>query len=176
MSKESKREVRTRGVDGPPSKKLLVRNVLTKLGATLVALGLLGGGAWFTMSQGLLDPMTGGKNIEFQQLDQEAIPTTIETELIPEYRELERALGCIVEEKIYVVVTRGEKPTAGYDITIEKMKLENIEGKKNLVVTARFIEPEAGQSVAQVISYPYKVAITELESLPDSIELRTIFE
>lgn len=40
--------------------------------------------------------------------------------MIPEYRELERALGCLIDGKVYVIVTRGEKPTAGYEVSIDQ--------------------------------------------------------
>ena len=56
--------------------------------------------------------------------DAKDIPRAIEKDVIPEYRELERALGCVVDGKVYIVVTRGEKPTAGYDLSIEKVNLE----------------------------------------------------
>ena len=38
------------------------------------------------------------------------------------------------------------------------------------------IEPPEGEAVAQVITYPYRVAETQLLELPDTIELRTRFE
>ena len=59
---------------------------------------------------------------------------------------------------------------------IEKMKLEKTEDGQNLVVTALFIEPPDGETVSQVITYPYKVAETEMTALPDTIELRTRFQ
>ena len=112
-----------------------------------------------------------GKSIEFQQLSKDEIPKKIETEVIPEYRELERALACIIDEKVYVIVTRGEKPTSGYKVSIEKITMETEKGKKNLKVNALFSEPEAGISQSQVTTYPYIVSLTELKVLPDNIEL-----
>ena len=92
--------------------------------------------------------------------------------MIPEYRELERALGCLVDGKVYVVVTRGEKPTAGYDLAIEQLRLQKTEdGGSNMVVTALFKEPAEGETVSRIITYPYVVAETELTGLPDTIEL-----
>ena len=67
---------------------------------------------WLVFGLGILDP-GGGKNIEFEEVSKDDIPKSIETEVIPEYRELERALGCLIDNKVYVVVTRGEKPTSG---------------------------------------------------------------
>ena len=58
----------------------------------------------------------------------------------------DRVLG-VVDGKVYVVVTRGEKPTAGYDLSIEKMKLEKTKEGTNLAVTALFTEPDADMTV-----------------------------
>lgn len=132
--------------------------------------------AYLIFGQGLLSGITGGKNVEFQQLANDKVPQTIEKDVIPEYRELERALGCLVDGKVYVVVTRGEKPTAGYDLEIEKIRLEKTEKGSNMVVTALFQEPTEGEAVSQIITYPYKVAETELTELPATIELITRFE
>ena len=39
------------------------------------------------------------------------------------------------------------------------------------MVEALFTEPPADKAVPQVITYPYIVAVTALEALPDTIEL-----
>ena len=157
-------------------RRWLNRRNLTRAGAVLLILGILGGGGYMLAGSDMLQTVSKGKTVEFTRLEEEAIPREITAEVIPDYRELERALGCLVDGKVYVVVTRGEKPTAGYDIQIEKMKLEKTEQGKNLVVTALFTDPPAGETVAQVITYPYQVAETDLTELPDTIELRTIFQ
>ena len=156
--------------------KIFSRRNLKRAGVAAVLLGLLGGGGWFLAGSGALEGITGAKNVEFRQLEEAEIPQAIVKDVVPEYRELERALGCLADGKVYVLVTRGEKPTAGYDLAIEEMKLEMTDNGKNLVVTARFIEPPEGEAVAQVITYPYRVAETQLLELPDTIELRTRFE
>ena len=48
---------------------------------------------------------------------------------------------------------------------------EKEKGKTNLKVEALFGEPEEGVAQSQVTTYPYAVALAELETLPDSIEL-----
>lgn len=131
---------------------------------------VLGALAYMAAGSGLIG-VGGGRNVEFTQLAKEQIPQSIETEVIPEYRDLERALGCLVDGKVYVVVTRGEKPTAGYDLEIEAMKLEKRDGRTNLAVHVLFTEPAAGTAVPQVITFPYIVAESNLEALPDTIEL-----
>ena len=158
------------------SRKIFSRRNLTRAGAVLILLGLLGGGGYMLAGSGMLDRFTGGKSVEFRQLEEEEIPQAIIKDVIPEYRELERALGCIVDGRVYVVVTRGEKPTAGFGLEISDMKLEKTEHGQSLVVTALFTDPPEGETVAQVITYPLKVAETDLAELPDTIELRTVFE
>ena len=118
----------------------------------------------------------GGKTVEFKVLSEKEYPQEIASEVIPEYRSLERALACVVDEKVYVVVTRGEKPASGYKVDIEKMKLEEGEGKSVLVVYASFRDPAKNDSMSQVLNYPVKVAETQLKKLPDEIELRVQYE
>lgn len=127
--------------------------------------------AWFVFGQGLLGGVGGGKKVEFKQLAADEVPKSIETDVIPEYRELERALGCLIDGKVYVIVTRGEKPTAGYEVAIDKMTLEKTKAGTNMKVHATFTEPQEGVAVSQVVTYPYAVASTDLTSLPDTIEL-----
>ena len=118
----------------------------------------------------------GNKSVGFNTLDKKDIPQSIETEVVPEYRDLERALGCLIDGKVYVLVTRGEKPTAGYEICIEEMVTEKTSKGTNLQVHALFKDPAEGESVAQVSTFPYAVALTDLASLPDTIELLVKYE
>lgn len=137
---------------------------------TLGIIALAGALTYTALASGVLG-LGGGKTVKYTQLPKDKIPQTIEKDVIPEYRDLERALGCLVDGKVYVVVTRGEKPTAGFDLSIEKMKLDKSKDGTNLVVTALFTEPSADTTVSRIITYPYVVAETELDTLPDSIEL-----
>ena len=116
--------------------------------------------------------MEGDETVEYRVLSEAEVPQDISSQIIPEYRDLERALACVVEDKIYVLVTRGEKPTSGYEIAIDKMQLETEDGSENLVVYANFKDPEPDTSLSQVLTYPLQVAETGLTELPDSIELR----
>lgn len=112
------------------------------------------------------------KNVDFTVLGENEIPQDISGDVLPEYRSLERALACLVDNKVYVVVTRGEKPASGYKVDIDKMKLESEAGKETLIVYAEFTDPNKESSMSQVLNYPVKVAETELAKLPDEIELR----
>lgn len=132
--------------------------------------------AYVLISSGIVGKLVGSGNVNFTPLDSKDIPRAIEKDVIPEYRELERALGCVVDGKVYIVVTRGEKPTAGYDLSIEKVNLEKTKTGSNLVVTAKFIEPPQGKTASRIITYPYAVASTDLKGLPDTIELNVRYE
>lgn len=120
--------------------------------------------------------LKGDEPVKFKTLSENKIPQDISTQVIPEYRTLERALACVVEDRIYVLVTRGEKPTSGFEVDIHRMKLEEKDGKSNLIVYADFKDPEKGNALAQVITYPLKVAETDLKKLPDEIELRIRYQ
>lgn len=153
---------RTDGTTSKGSKKkiLLVLSSVIILAAVAILL-----------SRSLLGAGGGLGGVSFTTLTAEEIPRTIEKDVIPEYRELERALGCMIDGKVYVIVTRGEKPSAGYELSIEKLSLNKQKSGSNLVVTALFTDPDAEKSVSRIITYPYAVAETDLQALPDTIEL-----
>lgn len=114
-----------------------------------------------------------GSVVEFTPLTEEGLPQQIVSEVIPEYRDMERALACEADEKIYVVAMRGEKPTTGYDISIDSMSLSSDEdGKTTLTVNVLFADPQPGASLTQAQTYPYVAAETNLEKLPDKIEMK----
>lgn len=145
-----------------PGKKGLIGILI----AVIIAVG--SGAAVYIMDQ--------QKSVDFTVLSEKEIPQDIAGDVIPEYRSLERALACLVDEKVYVVVTRGEKPASGYKVDIDRMKLETEDGKETLIVYADFRDPDKESSMSQVINYPIKVAETDLKKLPDEIELRVQYQ
>ena len=147
---------------GTPRKKALI--ILAAVILTSVAAG-----AFVLLS-------SQGEKVEFDVLSEKDYPQEISGDVIPEYRSLERALACVVDEKVYVIVTRGEKPASGYKVKIDRMKLEKDKDKTNLVVYAVFRDPAKEDSMSQVLNYPVSVAVTELGKLPDDIELRVQYE
>ncbi|QHI71263.1 protease complex subunit PrcB family protein [Aminipila terrae] len=118
----------------------------------------------------------GSEAVKFKVLGEKDIPQDIVGQVIPEYRDLERALACMVDDKVYVLVSRGEKPTSGFDVKIDKMVVEEKDGVTNLAVYANFADPEPGAALTQILTYPLKVAETELTQLPDQIELRVQYK
>ncbi len=123
-----------------------------------------------------LGRLSGDKAVDFKVLSDADIPQDMVSQVIPEYRDLERALACMVNDKVYVLVSRGEKPTSGFDVSIDKMVLEEKDGVVNLAVYANFTDPEPGVALTQILTYPLKVAETGLTTLPDQIELRVQYK
>ncbi|WP_330655990.1 protease complex subunit PrcB family protein [Alkaliphilus flagellatus] len=112
----------------------------------------------------------GDNGVGYMVLDKEQIPEKIH-EILPRYKMLERALAAKVDDQIYVIVTRGEKLTAGYDVDIERIELVKEENDTRLVVHAVFKDPNPDDLVTQSMTHPYVVAKTELEELPTKIDL-----
>ena len=110
------------------------------------------------------------KEVGHMILNKEQIPEKIH-EILPKYKMLERALVAKIDDQIYVIVTRGQKLTAGYDVDIEKLELVKEEEETKLIVHAIFKDPKPHDIVTQSMTHPYAVAKTELKELPKKIDL-----
>lgn len=115
------------------------------------------------------------KNVNFTEVASEQLPRELEADIIPQYRELERAMACIIDNQVYIMASRGEKPTAGYEVKITKVEIETKKQKNNMIVYASYSDPENSENMAQVKSYPICVVKADITGLPDTIELRTSF-
>ena len=115
----------------------------------------------------------GNSQIGFDQVAEKDIPRELEAEIIPNYRDLERALACRVGDDIYVLAMRGEKPTSGYEIQITELELTTEKQKTKLIVYADFVDPANPENMARVKSYPVSVVKAEISGLPDVIELKS---
>lgn len=142
----------------PGMKKILI------IGLIVIVVAALAWGGW--------QIFMGDTDVNFRVLNEGEIPQQIASQVIPEYRQLERALACMEDGKVYVVATRGEKPTSGYEISIERMTLDEKDGTLILTVYATFKDPEPGMALTQALTYPLQVAETELSKLPDQIQLK----
>ena len=118
----------------------------------------------------------GDDKVSYKVLGDSEVPQQISNQVIPEYRALERALACVVDDKVYVIASRGEKPTSGYEIAIDKMTVTEEDGVKTLKVYTVFKDPQPGTALTQVLTYPLQVAETDLSFLPDQIELKVQYE
>ena len=110
------------------------------------------------------------ENVGFESINPENMPRQI-SEVLPNYRMKEKALVAKVNDEIYVVVTRREKSTAGYEVKIDKLTLNEENGEKILTVYAEYTDPKPGDVTAQILTYPFAVVRTELEELPQKVIL-----
>lgn len=112
----------------------------------------------------------GDSKVDFKVMEENQVPEKI-MEILPQYKKEERALACKVDNKVYVVVTRGEKNTEGYTVDIDEIRKHKTDDAFNLVVKAKFKDPGPDQIVPQVITYPNIIVETNLKELPKKIKL-----
>lgn len=109
--------------------------------------------------------------IKFKVVEEEDIPDTI-SEMLPKYLLEERALTCKFDNDIYVVVTRGEKKSKGYLVEIDQVMKENYtKDIYDLVVYAKFTDPDPDEIVDQEFDYPFVVIKTNLKDMPEEVHL-----
>lgn len=114
----------------------------------------------------------GDETVRFEVVDKADTPEKLQN-LLPKYKAEERALACKIDDKVYIVVTRGEKNTAGYSVTIDKIEKIRRDDKFDLIVYALYKDPKPDEIVAQVITYPTIIVLTDLKELPETIQLKT---
>ena len=109
--------------------------------------------------------MEQSKPTDYTILQREAIPEKI-LDMMDKYVNEERALAVKLNDKIYVVVTRGNYKNHG--IEMDKIDIVKKDNKNIMRVKIVYKEKEK--------SYPYIVVETNLNELPDVIELNTSTE
>lgn len=109
--------------------------------------------------------------VKFKALDIEDVPDKI-VEMLPQYVMEERALTCKYRDDIYVIVTRGEKKSVGYFVDIEKIVREEYTKEHfDIVVYAKYIDPNPNEVLPQEYDYPAIVVKTNLKEMPQQIHL-----
>jgi len=103
----------------------------------------------------------GPTEMSFQRVEEEQLPEDVKNWLNEKINEYGKDTFAH-EEKLYILVAYGEKPTAGYIVEIDKV--EKADG--NINVYASFQDPAAGDMVATVITYPYDLVVIEDQGLP----------
>ena len=109
--------------------------------------------------------MEQSKPVHYTISQREAIPEKI-LDMMDKYVNEERALAVKLNNKIYVVVTRGDDKNHG--IEMDKIDVVKQDDKNIMRVKVVYKDKEK--------SYPYIVVETNLNELPDSIELNTSVE
>ena len=109
--------------------------------------------------------------IKFKTVKEEEIPEKV-SEMLPKYLMEERALTCKYRDDIYVVVTRGEKNSKGYLVEIDQIVKEKYtKDVFDIVVYAKFTDPDPNEIVEQEYDYPYIVVKTNLKNMPEEVHL-----
>ena len=103
--------------------------------------------------------------IDYTMVQKEAMPDKI-LNMMDKYVGEERALAVKLDDKIYVIVTRDEESNKGIEIN----KIETLKEEERLVMRVDAIYKDKDKS------YPYIVVETNLQELPDKIELNTSIE
>lgn len=116
-----------------------------------------------------------GDNVKFKVVKEEEIPEKI-TEMLPKYLMEERALTCKYRDEIYVVVTRGEKNTRGFEVKVREIIKESYgEDAFDLIIYASFTDPDPNEIVEQEYDYPYTVVKTNLKEMPQEVHLDVVY-
>lgn len=112
-----------------------------------------------------------GTEVKFKEIGEEDIPEKI-VEMLPKYIMEERALTCKYRDDIYVIVTRGEKKSQGFTVGIDSIVRED-HSKDNfdLVVHAKFTDPNPNEILPQEYDYPFIIVKTKLKTMPQQIHL-----
>ncbi|MHB8182508.1 MAG: Gmad2 immunoglobulin-like domain-containing protein [Candidatus Desulforudaceae bacterium] len=84
------------------------------------------------------------------QIYPESVMETLET-----LKAIHAGFAIVENGKTFVIVSYGEKPTAGYEVRIVDIKTEG----ERAVVTAELIEPDG--PAAMVLTYPYAVEVLD---------------
>ena len=105
------------------------------------------------------------KAVDYVIVQRDSIPDKI-LDMMDDYIDQERALATIIDGKVYVIVTRGQNEEYGIDV--EKINHQDKDGKQVMIVEAVYKEKED--------AYPFVVLETNMESLPDKIELNQKFQ
>ena len=110
-------------------------------------------------------------DIKFKVVNEDEIPEKI-SEMLPKYLMEERALTCKYGDEIYVVVTRGEKNSKGYLVEIDQIIKEKYSKEVfDIVIYAKFTDPDPNEIVNQEYDYPYTVVKTNLKNMPEEVHL-----
>ena len=117
----------------------------------------------------------GESEVKFKTLDLSEAPKKIQ-ELVPKYLYEERALACKVDNEVYIIVTRGEKRTEGYSVSLDKIIKVKNENNFDIIAHAKYKDPKPNEMIGQRITYPVVVAKAELDRLPDKIKLEVEYD
>ncbi len=78
--------------------------------------------------------------------------------------------------RFWLLLTRGQKPTGGYDIQVTEVYLDVLDnGHTVLKVSYKHVDPAPGQVVTQVLTYPVElVLLKDLKVKPDEVIFKLV--
>lgn len=113
-------------------------------------------------------PQPGKTPLSFTVLDLSAAPKGLR-ELAGQNREKATATGIKLEGNVYLLITRGVKPTGGYNVEIGPVTQETKAGRTVIVVAVKYTDPKPDQMVTQAITYPMVAAKLNLKTIPHGL-------
>lgn len=108
---------------------------------------------------------SGGKEMAFQKVDLETTDPAIQ-KWVSEKRGKAGLHSATIENRTYILASRGEKPSSGYEISIDKI----VERPDRILVYVKFRDPEPGKSYLTVITTP--ADLVEIQRTEKPIELQ----
>lgn len=103
----------------------------------------------------------GNPSENYYRLDEKDLPEEI-SEWINNSLNMNLGQKRVYDDKLFILVTYGEKPTGGYSVDITKVEITETE----IQVDVNFKSPKEGDIVTQAVTYPYDMVVTSAVDLP----------
>jgi hypothetical protein len=113
------------------------------------------------------------RDMAFKSITTFQAPPQIER-MVHRRRLEEGAAVYVVEDGVYIVVSRGEKPTGGYGIRVANVEEEEDGSGFNVLV--EYQDPKPGQLVAQVVTYPFAVVKVDLKNIKNDTAFKFLVD
>ncbi|MFC4767749.1 S-layer homology domain-containing protein [Effusibacillus consociatus] len=107
----------------------------------------------------------GGQGMAFKKVDPENASPAVQS-WVASKKEIPGPHSISMEGKTYILVSRGQKPNPGYEISISKV----VEEPDRIAVTVEVRNPQPGMIYAQVITTPFD--LVEIPETNKPIELK----
>lgn len=114
--------------------------------------------------------MIPGKLI-FERYNAARVPDQVKSQID---NNINTETAVLVEDggKFWIILTRGEKRTGGYDVRVSDVSIvSQANGKNTLIVSYQYSDPPPGMMVIQALTYPVEVVLLKgLTQKPDNVE------
>ena len=114
-------------------------------------------------------PTPKSGDISFSIIDPAGAPGKI-VDLVNRLKTSESTAMAEADDSTYVLVTRGEEPSGGYEAKIDKVTQSVVEGQRAIAtVRVIFKDPKPGETVSQALTYPLTLVKLDTGKKPDQI-------